>query len=114
MCGLSCALRDDGHPCWGNHGLINQTVSGGYESTPGNGSGALDDATNYNFSLCEFCLDWLFQQFKVPVETSDYMSGGEIEPWRPASQRVSEDDWRKMKQKFQTEHDKRAMARKLK
>lgn len=108
-CGLSCALgRDE------NCGLINQTVSGGYESTAGNGLGALDDCTRYTFSLCEFCLDWLFAQFKVPVKLDDYMSGGESEEWRPAAQRVAEDDWRKMKQEFQTEHDKRETARNTK
>jgi len=110
MCGLLCTLGDEATGA--DYGLINARASGGYESTPGNGHGALDDCTHYTFSLCEFCLDWLFSRFKVPVKVDDYVSGEEAEPWRPAAQRVAEDEWRKMKQEFQTEHDKRAAARK--
>jgi len=99
----------------GPHGLVDQMVSGGYESTPGNGHGALDDMTWYRFSLCEFCLDWLFSQFKVPVKTGCYTSNdlpGEEEVWRPAAQRVTEDEWRGMKEAFQFEHDRHVAARK--
>lgn len=44
------------------YGLIEATVSGGYKSD------SLSDGTTYTFSLCENCLDELFNQFKVPVD----------------------------------------------
>ncbi len=53
MCGELCSLG----PQRNKGGLVNQTVDGNYDSTPGNGQGALDDCTSYRFSLCEFCLD---------------------------------------------------------
>jgi hypothetical protein len=112
LCGLSC--RFDTKFSNDNYGLINQSVNCGYESTPGNGHGALDDITWYRFSLCEFCLDWLFAQFKVPVSTGCYAGGDgddDTTQWRPAQERVNRDDWRKMKDVFQIEHDKRAKAR---
>lgn len=135
LCGLSCSLGPKDSPAYGNHGLIDTTVIGGYESTPGNGWGALDDMDRYRFSLCEFCLDWLFSQFKIPVAMdgpmNDYLlqPGESIEdglnkrgvvqlmevpqppPWKPAAQRVAEDDWRKMKQEFFEEAVKRSNAR---
>lgn len=117
LCGLTCVLGCDDHPCKGPHGLINKVIMGGYESTAGNGHGALDDITSYRFSLCEFCLDWLFGQFRIPVMQGEYMAfdniiTGEGEVWRPAAQRVAEDEWRSMKKEFQAEHDRRAEARK--
>ena len=124
LCGLPCTLGGDPYPDF-RAGLISAVVQGGYESTAGNGYGALDDMTSYNFSLCEFCLDWLFSQFKIPVEVKDYMgsSGGydfedpntkpwKPEPWKPAADRVNEDDWRKMKDEFFSEFNKRNEARK--
>lgn len=105
VCGMTCAIKGF------NHGLCDETVHGGYESTPGNGHGALDDLSAYKFSLCEFCLDWLFSRFVVPVTVSSSIND-EQEEWRPASQRVSEDGWRKMKDEFFVEHNKRATARK--
>lgn len=105
-CGLSCTLgttADLG-------GIIRYTVTGGYESTPGNGSGALDDLDGYTFSLCEFCLDWLFQTFVIPVDVCDY-SDGQRSNFRPAARRVEEDDWRRMKDAFKAEHERRARAR---
>jgi len=115
MCGESCDLKnfkDDSVMDEG--GLIDCKVSGGYSSTAGNGYGALDDSTSYRFSLCEFCVDWLFQQFKTPPQTSDYMLGGinDEEPFRPAAERVKEDDWRKMKEGFFKEYNRRAELRK--
>jgi hypothetical protein len=130
LCGLSCNLKN-----WGPEGLIDAVVIGGYESTPGNGSGALDDMTRYRFSICEFCLDWLFTKFRIPVVVDDPMNdyllddGETIEeglermgvvqilerpqpnPWRPAAQRVAEDDWRKMKDEFYAEAARRSAAR---
>jgi hypothetical protein len=89
-------------------------VLGHYASTPGNGHGALDDTTAYKFSLCEWCLDWLFTQFKIPPVVREwYFDGrrGKPEEWRPAAQRVSEDDWRTFKKEFSEEAAKRDAAR---
>lgn len=112
LCGESCEpdglVIGDPEYRFAPLGLIDQKIQGGYESTPGNGYGALDDMTTYGFSLCEFCLDWLFTQFKLaPTVTYDTVS----EPWRPAEQRVTEDEWRKEKEIFFKEFKKRNEAR---
>lgn len=135
LCGESCSLG----PLWEGKlafgGLLNAQVVGGYNSTPGNGAGALDDMTRHNFSLCEFCLDWLFQQFKIPLSVDDPMNDylmqeGETmeealdtrgfvqllprpqpESWRPAAQRVEEDEWRKSKEEFRKEYARRSLLR---
>lgn len=109
LCALSCVLGDE--PCRAPHGLVDVSVSGGYESTPGNGHGALDDCQRYTFSLCEFCLDWLFSQFKIQAATDNYMTGEHEKPWRPAAQRVAEDEWRRMKPEFRAEYERRLVAR---
>lgn len=106
LCGHPCSLgpeRNEG-------GLINQTVDGNYDSTPGNGQGALDDCTSYRFSLCEFCLDWLFQQFVLPVTV---FSGDGEETYRPAAVRVRDDDWRSQKEGFAQESERRARSRRV-
>jgi hypothetical protein len=109
-CGYSCALTSGTRTELG--GLLMARVCGGYFSTPGNGCGALDDATAYSFSLCEFCLDWLFAQFKIPVATTNYMEGDAPDaPWKPAEARVAVDGWRKMKGKFAVEAALRATTR---
>lgn len=105
LCGLTCHLND-GSPASGEHGLINARVSGGYASTPGNGNGALDDGDTYTFSLCEFCLDWLFSRFQRPVAIRCYLSGETVD-WQPAHQRVALDDWRKQKAAFVAEARRR-------
>lgn len=122
-CGLPCNLEPE--PWDRPLGLIRAEVGGGYPSTPGNGSGALDDGVGYRFSLCEFCLDHLFGKFKIPVETFDpmipykrrpgeslddamkrtngFVSLGparEQDPWEDATTRVLRDDWRAMKAQF--------------
>lgn len=112
FCGLSCDLygsipEEIREPC----GLIDAKVSGGYESTPGNGFGALDDCTQYKFSLCEWCLDWLFQQFQIPPAVNGIGAFSGIEKWKPAAQRVKEDDWRSLKEEFRIEHERRNQAR---
>lgn len=113
LCGLTCDLgtqdRQDG-PSW-QGGLLGVSVMGGYESTPGNGCGALDDGTSYGFSLCEFCLDWLFEQFRVPVDVQD-VHIDPTEAWRPAAQRVADDEWRTYKHEFFAEKNRRDAARK--
>jgi hypothetical protein len=115
LCGLSCRLAGPESYFNGLSGLIDCKVLGRYDSTPGNGAGALDDTTQYEFSLCEFCLDWLFVQFKVPVEVSDYMNpDNPKENWVSAKDRVANDDWRKMKTVFFNEFKKRNKARELK
>jgi hypothetical protein len=50
----------------GPHGLIEATVSGGYDSPH------LLDLTAYTFSLCEKCLRQLFDGFKVPPKVVNY------------------------------------------
>jgi len=109
LCGEQC-----GHENAPNMGLVNAKVCGGYFSTPGNGDGALDDMTLYTFSMCEFCLDWLFCQFKTPPQTNEYhMDGstGTAEVFRPAKQRVQEDVWRRYKEDFFREFHHRSAAR---
>lgn len=111
VCGESCVLEED---IQGQvpSGLIDAVVAGGYSSTPGNGSGALDDMRSYKFSICEFCLDWLFSAFKVPVEASDYGARlGTTVKWKPASQRVDEDEWRSQKDRFHAESARREACR---
>lgn len=114
LCGHPCGVlgRDENDPGDRRMGLIEQTVHGGYWSTPGNGDGALDDCSSYKFSLCEFCLDWLFSRFAIPVAT-DSSIGPEPQPFRPAEQRVREDEWRKRKAEFFAEFEKRNASRKL-
>jgi hypothetical protein len=90
-------------------GLTETIVSGGYPSTPGNGGGALDDDTHYQFSLCEFCLDYMFSNFKIPVEVS---CSGQKEPFVSAEDRVKRDDWRKKKVQFFVEKYQRDNLRK--
>jgi len=122
LCGLSCAFK--GPECqipleegeWpivdhfiGSHFII----TGGYESTAGNGLGALDDLMQYKFALCEFCIDWLFEQFKVPPHVSCLMENKE-EPFRPAALRVQQDEWRKGIAQFQMEKSRRDKARREK
>jgi hypothetical protein len=108
LCGLYCSLND-GDSRGEAYGLLHQRVMGGYCSTPGNGSGALDDLTTYSFSLCEFCLDWIFEQCVVPPKV--FPMHMDQEPYRPAAQRVAEDEWRKMKDHFAKEKQKRDDAR---
>lgn len=114
-CGETCLLMDSGHhhvvTNSDRHGLIDAIVSGGYASTPGNGQGALDDCDTYQFSLCEFCLDHLFTQFKVPPQTGSYVGGGDESPFRPAAERVLNDDWRHDKDSFFAEAQRRAEKR---
>lgn len=108
MCGEACGVPEFGHRL----GLIQCAVSGGYDSTPGNGHGALDDLTVYEFSLCEFCLDWLFTRFRRPPRTWSY-SDGKPETFRPAAERVRDDDWRRHKDEFFAESERRAALRKV-
>jgi len=113
LCGCSCTLAVDSQSPDFNGGLIDADVVGGYHSTPGNGCGALDDGTRYRFNLCEFCLDWLFSHFTVPVKMYDYTSGGNSVEWRCAERRVVEDDWRRYKDEFVREKIRRDVARKI-
>lgn len=122
LCGETCVLGTSDHPTYSPHGLVDATVDGGYSSTAGNGYGALDDMTRYKFSLCEFCLDWLFSQFSIPVAVSNYMLGDDFssdsievdlgaEPWKPAVERIESDKWRTAKDEFFKQFVKRNAAR---
>ena len=135
LCGLSCGLESIKHEAREEGGLIDAVAIGHYDSTPGNGAGALDDLVRHRFSLCEWCLDWLFGQFKIPVAVDDPMNDyllqeGETkeealekrgliqlverpqpEPWRPARERVLKDAWRTSKEEFVAEAHRRDAAR---
>ena len=116
LCGGMCALIDftRGTIVDNTAGLQNAYVSGGYWSTAGNGEGALDDGVTYHFSLCEFCLDWLFSNFRIPVKTSNYMSNNDPEEdFRPAAVRVKDDSWRTHKDEFFQEYIVRGQSRKV-
>ncbi len=116
LCGLPCDIHGSiPEELRTPSGLIDAKVTGGYDSTPGNGFGALDDCSQYKFSLCEWCLDWLFEQFKIPPEEKgigafSHLDGPPIE-WKPARQRVEEDDWRTLKKEFAEEYKRRNQAR---
>lgn len=105
-CGCSCMTKGGR-----NHIGEKFEVVGGYDSTPGNGEGALDDCSVYHFALCEFCLDHLFTLFRLPPEVN---FSGEAEPFRPAAQRVRVDEWRKGKDEFFVEQARRAAEREKK
>lgn len=60
MCGSSCGIKLGETKEY--YGLIEITVSGGYASPK------LGDCSLYRFSICEYCLDELFNKFKIPVE----------------------------------------------
>jgi len=107
LCGELCNLGQWKTP----HGLIESCVSGGYESTAGNGYGALDDGDSYHFSLCEFCLDWLFSRFKIPPTVYEFCGNGEPNQWSPAKDRVVQDEWRRMTKLFFAEKERRDKAR---
>ena len=114
LCGLPCTVGLPGDDLHQDHtaGLLNAVAVGGYESTPGNGHGALDDMTAYHFSLCEWCLDWLFAQCRIPPLTTDERDGTPYpEPFRPAAQRVAEDTWRTMKAAFTAQYERHATYR---
>ena len=114
LCGLTCRLCDHEHSNSG--GLERYTVSGNYDSTAGNGGGALDDGDTYTFSLCEWCLDWLFAQFKVlPEMGNNYHHEPDGSPaWSPAAVRVSTEEWReKGREAFFAEKSRRDVARGL-
>lgn len=117
LCGLPCLLNgEDKHSNTG--GLINSYVSGGFDSTAGNGYGALDDGTTYCFSLCEFCLDWLFSCCIIPpVIYSCFYNEDPPEVFKPAAQRIEDDQklgFRKMGDVFFKEKERRDAARKTK
>lgn len=58
-CGETCQKGSAESPDY--YGLIEPEISAGYYSTH------LSDGCTYSFSLCERCLDDLFQSFKLPV-----------------------------------------------
>jgi hypothetical protein len=110
LCGETCSLGPLYDDVFDFGGLLDHTVAGGYNSTPGNGWGALDDMTQYTFSLCEFCLDWLFTQFKIPVKVFCTIDGKE-EPYHPAWNRVASDELRVRKEDFFEEAARRSCLR---
>ena len=118
VCGLTTwieppNLRPGDMSCAEACGLIDSQVVGGYESTPGNGWGALDDMTAYHFSICEFCLDWLFSNCKIHPKVFQVFGNGEKieEPFRCADERVAKGEGLAMKEEFFAESRRRAEAR---
>lgn len=63
-CGESCVPEHATEP----YGLKGEMTSG-YHSP------ALPDMQRYRFRLCEPCCKWLFKQFKVPVDATEYNFG---------------------------------------
>src|SRR4051812_41653332 len=63
-CGWSMKATEE---CEDNspHGLVEARVGGGYHSFH------LMDCTTYVFSICEWCLRQLFDEFKVPPTVND-------------------------------------------
>lgn len=109
MCGLTCRFVKSDYDNY-FHGLIDCSVEGGYDSTPGNGWGALCDSDIHTFSLCEFCLNHLFSQFVIPIRVIERCADREFE-WIPAQDKVTNDEWRRMKAEFFEEFEKRNLAR---
>lgn len=99
----------------GELGGVAMRAEGGYYSTPGNGSGALDDMTVYCFALCEFCLDFMFSQFVIPVDVECRLDeSGHKTEWRPAMNRVLDRTFRPQSSDitaFVTEKARRDAAR---
>lgn len=113
LCGHSCYLPGD---CNGNSGLIEQKVMGGYDSTPGNGCGALGDMTQYTFSLCEFCLDFLFTNFVIPPKQRYVFNDEDSveEQFVGAEQMMIKNlTYKRFKEHFYNEANKRTSARNL-
>lgn len=126
LCGRTCLLHEIAagpeagpqpeRPVRWVGGLERAVVTGGYESTPGNGppGAALDDCSRYSFSLCEHCLDFLFRAFAVPPVVRDCAVDGtplEAIAFVPAAERVERDEWRKQKNTYRSEAATRAKAR---
>jgi hypothetical protein len=115
LCGESCLLPLPGGDAHGtsNHGLIRALVTGGYFSHPGRFSGALEDMTAYQFSICEFCLDWLFCQAKIPPRTfcwSGYDEGFEWQSGEDIAKESEKNDTGAL-EAFRKESQRRAELR---
>lgn len=71
QCGESCASPHHYGPEESNaYGLIDQKVRGYYSSN------ALQDLTDYTFTLCEPCLKRMFDGFKISVTEEEYLIEG--------------------------------------
>lgn len=117
ICGESCTIGSESDNPRTVNGLIEATVTGAYMSTPGNGTtqGALDDRVRYKFSICEFCLDWLFHSvFKIPVQVID-LDGDDGEfNQLSALQRVLKSHHRNYKEEFIVEYKRHNQLRQIK
>ena len=63
MCGESIAPIDTDYDCYG---LVEATLDGGYDSP------ALRDMSTYKLTLCEYCLDHIFQQCVNPPKAFEF------------------------------------------
>lgn len=118
MCGLESKIRSEQDGEVNENSIIYNSIlndfaaNGGYDSTPANGYGALDDGSTYSFSLCEFCLDHLFQKFKIAPKITSYMNYNGEEEFLPAETRVRMSGFRKENKKaFLEEQERRNKAR---
>lgn len=91
LCSLPCAFDTEIEPsARGAYGL-GAVAQGHYQSSPGAGAGALDDGVAYSFNLCEWCLDWLFSNFRRPPSMHNYLGDCKSkidEPYEPAELRA--------------------------
>lgn len=71
----------------GPHGMVEASVSGGYDSPH------LLDLTGYTFSLCEKCLRQLFDGFKVPPKVVNYHD--DLANYAEEQERYRRWQWRK-------------------
>lgn len=65
LCGCGCGDGFKKGPLNFNKGLIDATVTGGYSSP------IIPDMTSHTFSLCEYCVVWLFDVFLIKHKFTD-------------------------------------------
>jgi len=93
----------------GSYGMVNEFVNGHY------GSDVLRDGTRHRFSLCEYCIDYLFSLFKMPPGMEDYMDGKlSRRPWMSAIGEMKQKALRggeSLRNQIVKESERRAAAR---
>lgn len=116
LCGECCHIKksdESRHPFekgYAELSVLNVNIMGGYDSTPYNGDGALDDMSEYHFSLCEFCIDHLMQNMKIPPTVICRIDNKE-EKFVPAKERIKNSEM--TSQNSLEEIEKRDVARKI-
>lgn len=105
MCGESTILALE--PVVDIGGLDNCEVIGGYFSS------ALEDCSKYKFSICEFCLDYLFERFKIPPKIFCTIDG-DYRKFTTAKERFQTSNQKKLATEFFEEYEKRNKVRTMK